>query len=328
MRTILVLILGGLVVLASGCDTGPTGTPELTEVTVQLGTTHQALYAGFYVADQQGLFAREGLSVTFIEGSTNTDPVPAIVNGTAEFGMLGASSLITAIADGQPVQAVATVLRRDPVVFFSLADSGIVRLQDFAGKRVYASLRLRPRLHTMLGHIGLDPSEIIEVREASLTDLYNGDIDVASGLVNTGVLSAREAGYEVNVIYPDDYGVHFYSSTIFASNELIASNPDLVTRFVRASLEGWAFAVENPQEIGPMVGLYNPDANTNFETASMIASLPYINTGKDHIGWMESQTWEDMVASMHEQGEIDDPLPVSEIYTMQFVEQIYEQSSP
>lgn len=325
MKTIEGLILGFLFILASGCSTAAISTPELTQVTVQLGTTHQALYAGFYVADQQGIFAREGLSVRFLEGSTNVDMVPPVVDGTAQFGMMGASSLITAVADGQPVQAVATILRRDPVVFFSLADSGIVRLQDFVGKRVYVSLRLQPRLHTMLGHVGIDPSEIIEIRDATLADLYSGEVDVSSGLVTSSVLSARQDGYDVNVIYPDDYGVHFYSSGIFASEELISTNPDLVTRFVRASLEGWAFAVENPQEIGDLVALYNPNADTAFESASMIASLPYINTGKDHIGWMEPETWEAMITAMYEQGELSVVPAVEDLYTMQFVEQVYEE---
>ncbi|MBZ0300468.1 MAG: ABC transporter substrate-binding protein, partial [Anaerolineae bacterium] len=258
-----------------------------------------------------------------IEGGTTVDLITPLLDGTAQFGIMGASALITARAEGQPVVGLATILRRDPVVFFSLAESAIVRLEDLVGKRIQVSERLRPRLRAMLGHAGLDPDSVVEVPTASAADLYSGKVDVASGLVTSTVLAARRAGHEVNLIYPDDYGVHFYSITIFSTDDLVAANPELVARFLRATLKGWTWAVENPQAVGPLVVLYKPDADPVFESASMIASLPYINTGEDNIGWMEPETWEGMVETMREQNELTLPLDVHKVYTMQFIQQIY-----
>ena len=64
------------------------------------------------------------------------------------------------------------------------------------------------------------------------------------------VVVVQRAGYKINLIYPDDYGVHFYGDTIFARDDFIAANPDLVRRFLRASLKGWTYAVENPAAAG------------------------------------------------------------------------------
>jgi NitT/TauT family transport system substrate-binding protein len=317
-----------VILLTSACTPAANSDSQLTPIVLQLGATHQAIYAGFYAADQNGDYAREGLKVSFIEGGDAIDLVAPVLDGTASFGVMGASSLILERANGKPVRALATVLRRDPVVFFSLADSGITHLEDFIGRKVYVSARSSSRLHAMLGHAGIPSDQIIEINTGSITDLYTGKIDVASGLSTSAVLSVQQDGYEVNIIYPDDYGVHFYSTTIFASDDYIASNPELVTRFLRASLNGWVYAVENSQMMGAMVRLYNPDADSAFETASMIATLPYINTGEDHIGWMKREAWEGMVQTLLDEGEIPEPLNVDDLYTLQFVQQIYGEDNP
>ncbi|MBA3872004.1 MAG: hypothetical protein H0X30_22895, partial [Anaerolineae bacterium] len=72
-----------------------------------------------------------------------------------------------------------------------------------------------------------------------------------------------------------------------------------------------------------MVAHYNPDANVAFESASMLASVPYVNTGEDHIGWMKSDIWAGMLQTMRADGEVTTPLNISDVYTMQFLQQIY-----
>ena len=64
------------------------------------------------------------------------------------------------------------------------------------------------------------------------------------------LVAIQQAGHKVNIIYPDDYGVHFYADSIFATDDLIAKNPDLARRFLRATLKGWTFTVENPAQVG------------------------------------------------------------------------------
>ncbi len=64
------------------------------------------------------------------------------------------------------------------------------------------------------------------------------------------------------MIYPDDYGVHFYADTLFTSDDLISTDPDLVLRFLRATLKGWTFAVENPVQSARSGTEIQPEADT------------------------------------------------------------------
>jgi NitT/TauT family transport system substrate-binding protein len=241
---------------------------------------------------------------------------------------MGATTVVSERAAGKPIRALATILRRDPVVFFSLADSGIIRLQDFVGKKVFVNPRVLPRLKAMLATAKMSLDQMSIVNTGDFTALYTGDVDVASGNITSSVLAAQKAGQTLNIIYPDDYGVHFYATTVFTSDAYITSNPDVVTKFLRATLDGWADAVEDPQAIGTMVVHYKPEANAAFESASMVASVPYLNTGEDHIGWMKSDMWAGMLKTMREEGEVTTALDVSDLYTMQFLQQIYGEDKP
>jgi NitT/TauT family transport system substrate-binding protein len=177
----------------------------------------------------------------------------------------------------------------------------------------------------MLANAGISSNQYNEVNIGTdLGPFYSGQVQVWNAWLNNEVLVAQSAGHKVNIIYPDDYGIHFYSDTLYASDGYIAANSDLVLYFLRATLKGWTYAIENPNLIAPIVAKYNPGADLQHETAQMIASLPLVNTGEDHIGWMKPEIWASMLQTLSEQGVMTSPLDVTQVYTMQFLEEIYK----
>jgi len=206
----------------------------------------------------------------------------------------------------------------------ALKTTGITRPQDFVGKTIRTPAPLAPTLHAMMSRLGVSQDQYTEVDPPSeVEEFASGRVPVWGAYLNALTLSVQNAGYEINIIYPDDYGVHFYSDTLIATDDFIAKNPDLVRRFLRASLKGWTFAVENPDKIGPMVLNYVPDTDPELENAKMIASIPLVNTGEDFIGWMKPEVWAGMEQTLREQGVITNPLDVEQAYTLQFLEELY-----
>jgi ABC-type nitrate/sulfonate/bicarbonate transport system substrate-binding protein len=296
----------------------------LDEVTVQLNWMHANAFAGYYAADQNGYYAAEGLAVTFLEGGADIDHIASVLDGEAQFGTVTADALILARAEEKPVHAIATIYRRSPVVFFALADSGITRPQDLVGKKIRVTTNLVPTLHAMMARVGISPDQYTEVTLPSDVALFaSGQVPVWGAYLTALVTEVKQAGYKVNLIYPDDYGVHFYGNSIFARDDYIAANPDVVRRFLRATLKGWTYAVEHPTAIGQMVVKYKPDADAAREVAQMTASLPLVNTGEDFIGWMKPETWAGMEKTLREQGVLTQTLNVTQVYTLQFVKEIY-----
>jgi len=146
------------VALSTACGLQETEQPP-DEVTVQLKWVHQAQFAGFYVADQQGYYAAEGLDVSFVEGGPDVDVYPSVLDGTAQFGMGTGDELILARADGKPVRAIATIYRRSPRVFVAAADSGISRPEDFVGQNILVSMSGIPSLRAMMARVGITPDQ-------------------------------------------------------------------------------------------------------------------------------------------------------------------------
>jgi NitT/TauT family transport system substrate-binding protein len=324
-----ILLFVTVIVLAafifSACALRATQTQTLTPITIQLAWTHQAQFAGIYAADQKGYYAAAGLDITYLEGGSQVDKLAPVLDGTAQFGVAGADELILAHSQGKPLRAIATIYRRSPVVFISLADKGITRPQDFSGKTIRSVAITLPSLRSMMAHVGIPPDQYTIVDLPSdLAMFAKGDIPVWSAYTNSFVITVLQAGYKINLIYPDDYGVHFYADTIFTTDDLITTNPDLVLRFLRATLKGWTYAIENPAQVAPMVAKYNPKANFEYEIAQMTASIPLVNTGEDHIGWMKPEIWAGMEKTLSEQGVLTAPLDVTQVYTMQFLEEIYK----
>ncbi|MCX6028325.1 MAG: ABC transporter substrate-binding protein [Chloroflexi bacterium] len=316
-----------LTAVTSACASAPTATPTpaLTPVTLQLKFVHGAQFAGFYAAAENGYYRNEGLDVALLPGAVEIDVLKTVLDGKAQFGVIGAVDLIPARADGRPVSAISTVYRRNPNIFISLTSAGVTRPQDFVGKKIRSVSDMPLILHSMMGRLGIRPDQYTEVNLPTDLALFaTGEVPVWGAYTNVLLVAARQAGLQVNVIYPDDYGVHFYADTIFTTDDMIAKNPDLVVCFLRATLKGWTYAVENPAAIGPMVVKYMPTGDPALEAVKMTASIPLVNTGEDHIGWMKPEIWAGMEKTLREQDVLTKFVDVTQVYTMQFLKEIYK----
>ncbi len=310
-------------ILAACQPASPTPTP--TPITLQLRWTHQAQSAGFYAADQNGYYAAEGLATTFLEGGPTIDVRTPVLNGNAQFSVVNGDRLIAARADGKRLRAIAVIYRRSPSVYIALADSGIIRPQDFVGKTIEVGRSGRALLNAIMTRVNVRPDQYTVVDSApDMTPFYTGQVQVRNVFLTNEVLTAQAAGYKLNIIYPDDYGIHFYSDTIFTTDYLITTQPDLVRRFLRATLKGWTYVVENPTAAGSLVVKYRPNADVKHEIAFMSASLPLINTGENHIGWMKPEVWAGMEKTLREQGVLAGVGDTSQLYDLQFLQEIYK----
>ncbi len=316
-------LLAGALILASllaGCGRADSQSRGGRQVTVQMAWLHEAQAAGFFAADRTGRYAAEGLSVRLLPGGPAVDRIASVVGGMAELGVAGADELLLARSRGARVRAVAVIYRRSPIVFVAEAGSGIKRPQDFAGKTIRVVPNLVLSLRAMTARVGVRPDQYREVvLPSDLAEFRSSKAPIWGAYINGLVVTLEQAGHRLTLIFPDDYGVHFYADTLFTTDDLIARDPDLVARVVRATLEGWRFAVENPQEVGGLVRHYRADADVNLENAKMSASLPLLHTGEDSIGWMRADTWAAMEKTLRQQGALAAPLQVSDVYTLRFL---------
>lgn len=307
----------------AGCSLLPSkNTVEV--VTVQLKWTHQSQFAGMYAADQNAYYASQRLAVSLVPGGHDVDVLQSVLDGNAQFGIAGADALILAREAGLPIRAIAVIFQQNPLVFISEESLDITEPVDIVGKTVRLTPDMLPTFNAMLERSGVPIDSYTAVNLPSEVSLFGTEeADVWGAYINSFALSVQDAGYTINVIYPDDYGVHFYADTLFTTDALIESSPELVTAFLQATLSGWRYAIEHPDEMGDLVKLYHADADVDLENQKMRATVPLIHTGLGPIGWMDESTWQSMQAVMLAQGVLEQAVDLDNVYTMQFLDSIY-----
>ena len=124
-----------------------------------------------------------------------------------------------------------------------------------------------------------------------MSPFFQGEMDIWPGFLIDEVIHAREEGYTINLIIPDYYGIHLYGMVLFTTERMIQEKPDMILRFLSATIDGWRWTIENPQKAASLSLIYDPDLTLDHETAQMEASLPLIHTGEKPIGWMEKEVW-------------------------------------
>lgn len=314
-----------LLILLSAC-TPKMSKESLDEVTVQLKWVHQAQFAGIYLAQELGYYAEENLLVTIVEGGPGIDDFDEVASGKAQFGINSPIEVISQPDSSQPVVAIAAIFQQSPVVFVSLADSKIKVPVDLLGKKISTegNVDMSISIHAIFDQLNLELNQDELVPHTyDLTPLIEGEVDVI-GLYSTGgLIRLSQDGHDLNLIWPSDYGHHMYSDILTTSTEMIQTNPDLVTRFLRATLRGWRQAAGDVDLAVPNIMIYAENSDLDTQTKMLNASVPLIHTGVHKIGWMENEVWTSMYLALLDQGILSEPVDISQFYSLQFLIALY-----
>jgi NitT/TauT family transport system substrate-binding protein len=334
-KTSLFVILALMLVL-SACGGSPNaGSPsvntgssveepkELKKVVLRLKWVHQAQFAGFYAAAEKGFYKEAGLEVEIRPGGSDFPAVQMVASGGEHFGVTGADQILLAREKGVPVTAVSTIYRNTPFVLFSLKESGITTMEDLAGQTVGVKLGGNEELtfRAMMESAGVDASKVTEMPiKFDLSPLLSGQIKVWPGYVINEVLAVEELGNEVNIIKPSDYDINFYADTLFTKQDLIEKDPELVRSFVQASMKGWTYALEHPEEAAEFGLKYADNLKIDHEVNMMKASIPMLQPDRLPLGSMDIEAWETLQDSLINMEFLKKEQPLEDMYTNEFLE--------
>lgn len=314
-------------IILSACGSNASTAPADT-VTVQLSWFHGVEYAGFYTAVEKGYYAEENINVVLNAGGPEINPLDEVVNGNVQFGIGQGDSLILAKANGQNFVSVATIFRENPLAITSLKIDAIQKPEDLVGKTVGAySLDLSSYSDLLflafMSRTGLEKSDM---KYALIEDFFganeikSGRMDAMSGMFATDQqVMTRQVGDEINLIYYKDYGVDVYINTIFVTEEYLQNNEDLVARFIRATMRGYQYAIENTEEVAEFAVKYDETLDLDYQKQVMQAQIPFIDTGNAPIGSMDENVWQVTQDILIEFGMLSTPVDLSTMFTNKFV---------
>jgi PAS domain S-box-containing protein len=229
------------------------GFASLDSIQLQLKGNHQFEFAGYYAAVAQGYYAQEGLAVAILPNVKQTPPVDDVIFGRAEYGVEGAN-LIRAWSEGKPVVSLAVIFQRSPQVLIAQSDFTIP--QQLANQPVAlgSESNREMELQSMLQVAGLPDSLIMNVESVDpIEDFIQGKIIAFYGNMGNEPEVLLRKNIQFNVLRPGRYESEFYGDCLFTSKLELEQNPERVVAFTRASLKGWAYALEHPEELVELI---------------------------------------------------------------------------
>ncbi|HKQ27205.1 MAG TPA: ABC transporter substrate-binding protein [Burkholderiales bacterium] len=254
-------------------------------------------HAPWYVAVAKGYYKEEGLTVSIVPARGTADSIRALDSGVVDMGFIDIPSLVAAGADSSTIRMVAVNYQRPPYSVFSLnPGANITRPQDMVGKEFSAgNASLIPRIHqAFMKQNGLDPStlKVVNLDPASLVAALAAKRIQSIGLFAMSETAIRRAvqDAEVKHMLLADHGLDIYANGIGVKEDFLQKNPDVVRRFVRASLRGWKDALANPEEAAKLqlqsVKALNPVVIAEeLQVVRRLAVVP--DTQKNGLGWIE-----------------------------------------
>jgi NitT/TauT family transport system substrate-binding protein len=328
MRFMFVALVGALVFFAGGCSrTSPNQASPLSRFSVRFPIPIvEAGQAPFYVAQDKGFYADEQLAVSFQMGSRELNPVKTVATGQDLFGVLGGpDTMLVARSKGQPLKALAILQRNSNFsCLITLKSSGITKLDQLQGKRIgfnYGHISTDV-LHSLLHKNGIHYTEVDVGFDYN--QLIAGKIDAEWAFTVTAGLDLPAKGVDINIISPADYGIVTQGYTLFATDSTISSQSDLALRFLRATLRGVKYSVENPDEANQIL----LKRDSTLDAALSLKRLKEYNAVTSDSeqyppGYMDRQMFQSTYDRLLEEHVIEKPFDVHEAYTSTFLEQIY-----
>ncbi|MEI6887759.1 MAG: ABC transporter substrate-binding protein [Bacteroidota bacterium] len=217
-------------------------------MTLQLKWRHQFQFAGYYAAIEKGYYKEAGINVNLIEAVEGRNPSDAVYEGKAEFGVCTSDILLMRSRQKNGV-VLATVFQHSPQVLLASKQSGIEHVQDLIGKRI----AMEPNAADIIAFMndeGVSLNRcIIDQHKFNADKLINGKIDAISAYSTDEPFTLKESNFDYTIISPSMGGIDFYGDVLFTTEALIKRDPVLADNFRKASLKGWHYAMDHPQEI-------------------------------------------------------------------------------
>lgn len=207
-----------------------------------------------YVAEDKGLYRREGLAVTLIERDLKGPKlVDLLESGAIDIAVVSSGDFLRAINAGARVKALAAVYQISPIALASLGDNQIASPQDLWGKKIgIAVVTEESKLpyYALLEGAKMPTSAVTftEVGFNQIDALLDGTVDAVSIYRTNELYELDKKGVPYTLLLPERFGVDLYGDIIVVNDAYLEKHTKEVGGFLRATFKGWKYAEQNPDE--------------------------------------------------------------------------------
>jgi NitT/TauT family transport system substrate-binding protein len=287
----------------------------------------EAEHGGFFQAVADGTYKKYGLDVTIVPGGPNTNNRTLLVAGKLDFFMT-ANTLqsFDAVANNVPVTAVAAIFQKDPQVFLTHPEVKVTKLEDLKPLTLFVSKEGVASYYQWLkSEYRFDEKKVRPYTFNSQPFLANPQSAMQGYVTSEPYAVEKAAGIKPGVILLADYGFNAYSTLIETRDEIIDKTPDLVQRFVDASVIGWYnYLYGDNKAANAVIKKLNPEMTDELLAYSIAKMKEHgiVDSGdtlKDGIGAMSDARVASFFDKMVRAGVVRRDIDFRKAYTLRFV---------
>jgi NitT/TauT family transport system substrate-binding protein len=300
----------------------------LKPVSMTLDWIYEGPNVGFLIAHDQGFYRDAGLDVSITPGKGSGNTAQLVANKGTQVGFADGYASSNGIAKGMSIKTIGSVYRRNPSAIMALEESSIKSPKDLEGRTLamIAGSGQFQQWPAFVKGANLDASKITIVNLAPPSlgpALISGKVDAIGAYVQSYVPIIEIQGKkQVRVFWFADYGVNVVSNGIIAHNDLIKSDPELFRAFVPATIKGFLYGRQHPDEAAATVKKYSETVNVDiikreFEVSWKTWVTP--STKDKPLCWGSDADWAAAIAVLKQYGGVTAPLTTDQVFTNAFV---------
>jgi NitT/TauT family transport system substrate-binding protein len=286
----------------------------------------EAEHGGYYQAIATGIYQRYGLDVKLQQGGPQVNHGQLLAAGRLDFNIATNSFVpLNFVRENVPMVAVAAMFQKDPSVLIAHRGQGDDSFAALKGKPIMIGSDTRIGSWIFLKKKFGYSDDQIRPYTFSVAPFLANPKAIQQGYLSSEPFTIEKAGVKPVILLIADAGYSSYSSLIETSDKLVHDSPDLVQRFVNASIEGWySYLYGDPAPANALIKRDNPEM-TDALLAYGIAKLKeygIVDSGdakKFGIGAMTKARWRDFFDTMAGAGVYPKDMDFTKAFTLQFV---------
>ncbi|MEB3829368.1 ABC transporter substrate-binding protein [Phormidium sp. CCY1219] len=285
----------------------------------------EAEYGGFYQAVATGIYRDYGLEVEIQPIPPQGNTTQLLMGGLVDFTIGQGISTLQAVAQGIPKITLAAIFQDEIQVLLTHPGVGNDSLDKLKGKPVFITAGLSSTYWPLLAKkYGYTADQQRPYNFNVTPFLVNKNSAQEGILTSEPYLIEKEGGFKPIILPLKETGLNPYAFTIDTTKQLVADNPNLVERFVDASIEGWYSYLENPEPGNELIKQDNPEMTDELMSFALnkIAEYDPIRSGDAKtlgIGAMSDDRWKTLAEQLIEVGVLDANFNYKDAYTLEFV---------
>ena len=318
-------LLAGL--LTGVFEVSPVRAQKLDKVSFGTNWVAEAEHGGFFQAVADGTYNKYGLDVTIVPGGPNDNNRMLLIAGKIDFFM-AANTLMSfdAVTNHVPVVTIAAIFQKDPQVFLTHPESKVSKIEDLKPLTLFISKEgLTSYFQWLKSEYGFSDKNVRPYTFNPQPFIATAQSAMQGYLTSEPYAVEKAAGFKPNVLLLADSGFNTYSTLIETRADVIDKKPDLVQRFVDASIIGWYHYLYGDNSAGnAMIKKLNPEMTDELLAYSVSKMNEYgiVDSGdtlKNGIGAMNDERVTSFFQKMVRAGVIRPDIDYRTSYTLRFV---------